>query len=252
MANRPLPTVEEIISSLKRSFIPVILIEGPDDVFIYRWLKSKLDTTVVSLQPCGGRTSLFTIYDKREEFADKNVVFVADKDAYRFEPIPADKSGVIFTSGYCIENDLYEGSNISNFLDDEDRQSHDILREIIGKWFTFEVEKFRREEGENRSLRVKKHINLVSPIGMNDICPNFANQIGYSEPSEEFLASITDEYNLNIRGKQLFQMLSRFLSSKGRFSNFSEKNLMEIALKEGGNELLDRLVNDLNSNICAA
>lgn len=252
MANRSLPTVEEIINSLKRSFIPVILIEGPDDVFVYRWLKSQLNTSVVSLQPCGGRNSLFTIYDRREEFEGKNVVFIADKDSYRFEPIPSDKSGIIFTSGYCIENDLYEGSNISNFIDEEDRQNHDLLREIIGKWFSFEVERFKTEENENKSLRVKNHINTISPIGLNDMCPEFANKIGYRTPSEEILESIMGEYNLNIRGKQLFQMLSRFLSHKGRFSTFSDKNLMEMALKQGNNELLARLVTDLNSSIHTA
>jgi Protein of unknown function (DUF4435) len=113
VGNKSLPTVNEIVNSLKRSFIPTILIEGNDDVFIYRWLKSNLATTLVSLQPCGGRNNLFKIYDRRHEFFDVNVVFIADKDSYRFTQIPSDRSDIIFTSGYCIENDIYEGSNIS-------------------------------------------------------------------------------------------------------------------------------------------
>ena len=142
MANHSLPTVDEIVNSLKRSFIPTILIEGPDDVFVYRWLKKNLNINPVSLQPCGGRTSLFSIYERRNEFSDKNVIFVADKDSYRFEEIPKDRDGVIFTSGYCIENDIYEGSSIGDFIDDEDRARLNLLRDIIGKWFAFELNKY--------------------------------------------------------------------------------------------------------------
>tara|TARA_R110001606_G_scaffold82895_3_gene189668 strand:- start:44 stop:805 length:762 start_codon:yes stop_codon:yes gene_type:complete len=247
--NKSLPTVDEIINSLKRSSIPIILIEGNDDAFIYRWLKSHLGSTVVSLQPCGGRTNLFTIYDRKSEFSDKNVVFVADKDAYRFLPIPTDKSDVIFTTGYCIETDIYEGSNISHFLDDEDLENHRLLRNIIGKWFAFEVEKLLTSQSEAPALQVSDHINVVSPPGLNKICQMFSNTIEYAHPSEEYVNSVFSDYNLNIRGKQLFQMLSRFLSYKGRFSRFNDKNLIEIALKQGGNEYLERLVKDIKSGL---
>ena len=252
MGNR-LPTVEEIINTIKRSNIPTILIEGPDDVYVYRYLKSGLNPTLVALQPCGGRTPLFTIYDRRAEFQGKNVVFVADKDAYRFAPIPSDKDEVIFTSGYCIENDIYEGSNIDNFLDKEDIDNHEILKTIIGKWFSFEVEKFKCEERDAVVLNgVGNHINNVSPIGLNEICPGFSQRVGYNEPSEEIIDLVFSEYNLNVRGKQLFQMLSRFLSAKGRSSAFTEKNLIEMALKRGNNEFLDRLVTDINLSLSVA
>jgi hypothetical protein len=253
LRNQALPTVDEIVNSLKRSYLPTIVIEGTDDVYIYRWLKRKLSATLVSLQACGGRNNLFSIHDRREEFSDKNVVFVADQDAYRFIGIPEGRSSIIFTSGYCIENDIYKGSNIDDFLDDEDRQEHQLLKDIVGKWFAFQVSQYQMSlaASQDVTLSVATHINVVSPIGLGAICPNHAAEIGYVEPDENILRNITNDYNLNIRGKQLFQMLSRFLSKKGRFSSFSDKNLIEVALKQGENTYLDKLVTDINLGLTA-
>lgn len=248
LSSSPVPTVDEIISSLKHSFIPTILIEGTDDVFIYRWLKSQISPTPISLQPCGGRTALFAIHDRKAEFADRNVIFIADKDYFRFVEIPERRNDIIFTSGYSIENDIYAGSDISSFIDDGDMVGHELLKEIVGKWFAFELKKQKDSNGAI-SMSVATHINVISPIGTTCLCPVYANKINYIEPTEADLKVVTDEYGLNVRGKQLFQMLSRFLSSKGRFSSFSDKNLIEIALKQGQNIYLNRLVTNISESL---
>ena len=67
-------TVDELVNTLKRSFLPCLIIEGSDDVFVYRHLKKELDNSLISLIPCGGRDILFQVHDRRSEFADKNVV----------------------------------------------------------------------------------------------------------------------------------------------------------------------------------
>lgn len=249
--HKSLPTVNEIVNSLKRSFIPTIVIEGKDDLFIYRWLKSNIDNSIISLLPCGGRPSLFEVYKRRSEFSDKDVIFIADKDFYRFFGVPEEKKDIIFTTGYCIENDIYSGSTIDDFLDKEDRDEFEKLKEIIGKWFSFEVQKKKQDitEGSANELTVSKHINVICPVGCNKICPDFSKKISYVEPQKCFTELVNQEYTLNVRGKQLFQMLSRFLSKKGRFSNFSEKNLIEIALKQNNNAYLTKIVNKIEKTL---
>lgn len=251
--NKSLPTVNEIVNTLKRSLLPVIVIEGSDDVYIYRWLKSKLSNSLVSLQPTGGRNNLFSVHDRKNEFKNKKVIFIADKDSYRFEGIPAERSDIIFTSGYCIENDVYEGSNICNLLDEDDLNDFETLKQLIIRWFSFELEQFniRKLASPNATMEVSTHINVVSPIGLNDICPNFKEKVNFNEPCIDTVNLIGGEYSLNIRGKQLFQILSRFLSKKGRFSSFSDKNLIEIALKQGNTELVQRLVNEIDNKLAA-
>lgn len=253
MNSKSLPTVEEIINSLKRSFLPVIIIEGTDDVFIYRWLKSKLSNSLVSLQATGGRNNLFAIHDRRSEFENKKVLFVADKDAYRFDGIPIERQDIIFTSGYCIENDVYHGSEITNLLDDDDHVNFSQLKNTIIRWFAFELERYNldKENNPNASLQVSAHINQVSPLGHSDICPIFKNQVGFIEPSQTMINAVDSDYELNVRGKQLFQILARLLSKKGRFSSFSDKNLIEIALKQGSNNTVHQIVSQLEHRLTA-
>lgn len=253
MNHKSLPTVDELIGILKRSNLPTIILEGSDDVFIYRWLSTKVDCNLVSLLPCGGRNTLFSVFDRRSEFLSSNVVFIADKDLFKFEGVPDEKSEVIFTSGYSIENDIYCGSSIDEFIDNEDRQKFDLLKEIIGKWFAFEIQRHMDSKaiGEGCELTLASHINVISPIGSGVICPVFSSSISYVTPREEFLNLVNGEYTLNVRGKQLFQMLSRYLSSKGRFSKFSDKNLIEIALKQGNNNYLEAMVSSINGKLVA-
>lgn len=244
-------TDTEIVNVLKRSFMPTLVIEGNDDLYIYHWLKKQLDVPLVSLLPCGGRQTLFKVFNRRDEFLNSKVIFIADQDLYRFTGIPKNKEKIVFTSGYCIENDVYLGSNICSFLDDEDIQSHEALLDIITKWFSFEIEKYLDSLNEEKQvdLSLSKHINEISPRNLNSICPNFANKISYKEPSTEVLEIVRKDLFLNLRGKQLFQMLSRFLSNKGRFSTFTDKNLIEIALKQGNNPFISELTGNISSGL---
>jgi hypothetical protein len=247
--NKSIPTVDELVNTLKRSFGPIIIIEGSDDVFIYRWLRSKLANKEVGLQPAGGRANLFAIHDRKLEFDGKKVLFIADKDSYRFEGIPQNRNDIIFTSGYCIENDIYDGSGIDNLLDDEVLKDFEDLKKIIVRWFSFELEQFfqRKLSNPNTTLHVSPHINVVSPIGTNDICPNFKARIKFKEPSPNVMKDVENEYGLNIRGKQLFQVLSRLMSRKGSFSKHSDKGLIEIAFKGGEiNDAIQRLVSEID------
>lgn len=253
MSNKSLPTVDEIVSSIKRSYIPILIIEGNDDVFIYRWLKSKISSQIMSIQPCGGRNNLFLIHDRLAEYSDKNVIFVADKDAYVFDGIPDNRNNIIFTSGYCIENDIYAGSAINELLDDTDRENHNILISILIKWFSFEIERYKNNKNlePDSTPSVSNHLNEIIPLGEYSICPSFCQRISFTEPTVETVQQITDQYQLKVRGKQLFQTMSRIMSGRQRFSSFSDKNLIEVALKQGENHFINELIRKLSEKIAA-
>lgn len=252
MSRRLEPTIDEIINTLKRSFIPVILVEGSDDAFIYRYLKNKYDLSEINLQVCGSRTRLFEIYKRKEEFLDKRITYIADKDSYRFLPIPEIFNEVVFTKGYSIENDIYDGADIENYLDKDDFDNFNKLRQTIANWFAGEVEKLINPNHLGKTFEVSSHIDQIVPKGTSVICPKYKLGKECIEPSQKTLDNVLEDYDLNIRGKQLFQMLSRFTSKKGRFSRFDHKNLVEIALKLEGNTNLEELMTQvklkLNSN----
>ncbi|MEL7023300.1 MAG: DUF4435 domain-containing protein [Pseudomonadota bacterium] len=234
MGNRPQLSVDEIVNVLKRSFVPTILVEGTSDAFIYRNLKSsevsRDRTTIIS---CGGRFSLIKVFERRSDYPDAKVVFVADRDCFRFDGVPDELSEIVFTTGYSIENDIYHESGCTDLLDSDDLNAFQALRQSVALWFAFEVEEHRRrsQRGLDSTVLAAKHINEVCPGQTTHICNDFKKKIQFSDPSPEVLAEMLDEYDLNIRGKQLFQILTRFLSRPGRFSQFSTNNLIELAIK---------------------
>ena len=62
----------EIVSYLKKTSLPTILVEGRDELSVYtRYLESKIDIEDVDVLPCQGRITLLNIFDRREEFKHK-------------------------------------------------------------------------------------------------------------------------------------------------------------------------------------
>jgi hypothetical protein len=108
----------EMVSFLKRTSLPTILVEGNDDCYIYRQLENKIDVEDVDILICKGRESLINIFERRNEFKESAVVFMADKDMWFFSEVPMEyKEHIIFTDGYSIENDLYNKELFENLLD---------------------------------------------------------------------------------------------------------------------------------------
>jgi len=143
----PIPslTVDELVSTLKHSNLATVLVEGDDDVIVYRWIEEKIGVINANVLPCEGRNNLLAVYKRRSEFSHLNTVFVADKDMWIFTTIPAEYNhNIIWTTGYSIENDLYAGSNIDEkMLNRNEKIGYHELVKNVTKWFAFEVEQYR-------------------------------------------------------------------------------------------------------------
>jgi hypothetical protein len=131
-------TEKEIIDYLKRTSLPTLLVEGEDDAAIYRWLENRLGVFSGSVLFCSGRDVLFSIYRNRETFPHGKLAWLADLDMWRFSPPPSDLQGIVFTTGYSIENDLYAGSEIEALMEDDERSRHSRLLSALCRWFSFE------------------------------------------------------------------------------------------------------------------
>ena len=68
-------TVEHLVGVLRRARKPNIVVEGDDDVIIYRELTRRIGILEVVLLPSGGRDKLLQIYERRSEFSHIPVVF---------------------------------------------------------------------------------------------------------------------------------------------------------------------------------
>ena len=223
----PSPTADELVAALRRSDLPTVLVEGQEDMRIYRWVEERLGARTANVLPADGREKLLSVYARRQEFPDLPVAFVADRDMWLFSGIPSDYDGMIWTEGYSIENDLYAGAELENLLDPDERTDHQQLLDAIVEWFAFEVEEYLAD----RHFEVAHHCNRVVPPGQTQMDESFRQSRGFRPPGEGIRRQIREEYQLQVRGKQLFQMLVRFLSAPDRGSKFSHDNLKEIAFR---------------------
>ena len=239
-------TVEVLVAYLARSTLPTIIVEGKDDMPIYRWVEERLGSRTANVMSVGGRNNLLSVYEQRQKFAELPVAFVADRDMWLFSGIPSDYVGVIWTEGYSIENDLYADAELENLLAVEESQEHQQLRDAIVEWFAFEVDEYLA----GREYRVSNHCNDVVPLGQTRIDECFQKKRGIRPPSEEIHRQILEEYRLQLRGKLLFQMLIRFLSESDRYRNFGYRKLYDFAFEmTPPHPLRDRLAHEIERTI---
>ncbi|MDE0629886.1 MAG: DUF4435 domain-containing protein [Caldilineaceae bacterium] len=227
MSTQKQMTVDEIVASLRHSDLPTIIVEGKEDMPIYRWVETRLGIGNADVLEVGGRKILLSLFERRQEFPELPVAFVADRDMWLFSGIPSDYEGVIWTEGYSIENDLYAGAKLENLLDTEDVHEYRQLLDAIVEWFAFEVEEYLA----GRFFEVGNHCRHVVPLGQTQMDEKFLNDRDFRQPEKNTYQQIRNDYVLQLRGKQLFQILERVLNTPNRGTRYNINSLRETALK---------------------
>ena len=242
----PQPTVDELVAMLGHAELPTVIVEGKDDMRIYRWVEGRVGSQNANVLPAGGRETLLSVYQRRNEFTHLPVAFVADRDLWLFSGIPEIYHDIIWTLGYSIENDLYAGADLENLLNADEAEAHQQVLDLIIGWFAFEVE----EHLAGREVQVDTHCNRVVPLGMTEMDNDFRNSRGFRPPDDKLHQQIKDAYRLQLRGKSLFEVLVRFLSASERNPKHSTTGLYEIAFKmTPSHELLNRLIREIERAI---
>ena len=238
-------TVDEWVTTLRHSSLPTVIVEGVDDMRIYRWVQERVGNHIAFVQPVGGRNNLLSIYKRRNEFAHLPVAFVADQDLWLFSGIPPDYPNIIWTEGYSIENDLYASASLESLLDADQAREHRQVLDSIIEWFSFEVE----EHLAGREARVDMHCNRVVPPGKTRMDEGLRQSRRFRTPNEELHHQIKAAYQLQLRGKSLFEVLVRFLNTPDH-GRFDDVTLHEIAVKMAdSHELMNRLIGEIERKI---
>ena len=239
-------TVDDWVAMLSHAEFPTVIVEGEADMRIYRWVEERVSNQKVDVQRVGGREILLSLYERRSEYARLPVAFVADRDLWLFSGIPPGYPDVIWTEGYSIENDLYADADLENLLDADEVGEHQQVLDSIIEWFAFEVE----EHLAGREARVATHCNQVVPRGETEMDQEFRTRRGFRSPDEQLHQRIKAAYQLQLRGKTLFQLLVRFLSAANRRPKHSTSGLYEIAVKMTSPQpLIDRLTGEIERKI---
>lgn len=242
------PTVDELVSTLRRSRLPTIIVEGKEDMQIFRWVEDMLEVSEADILGVGGRRKLLAVYDRRNEFAHLPVAFIADQDKELFTQLPKGYEDIIWTQGYSIENDLYAGAepSLESLMNPHEANEHGKVLEAIIEWFAFEVEEFL----EGRSPEFDHHCDEVVHRGQTKMDNGFRQRRGFHPPNSALQRQIREAYQLQLRGKQLFQVLVRFLSASNRSSKHGYHELYEIAFKmTTAHPLMNRLIQEIEQKI---
>ena len=214
---------DELISVINHSSESFIIVEGLDDVMIYRWILEDIDCEGF-LEPREGCGSVKRLYRRKDEITNPKVIFICDKDTIVYTgTIPDDYSEMIYTEGYSIENDLYKGRKIeTTYFKKKDKSIFGTVMDSFLRAYACELEKFWESKNYDFTINPecildKKDYSLI----MNSL-----NE--FKEPDKETIDYLKDNYDLLVRGHSLFSLVRIVLGRKDREIKYSIKQLYEL------------------------
>lgn len=252
-------TVEELVETLRRSHIQNIVVEGKEDIIFYRELETRLDAKI---HQAGGREKLLRVYDilsdseKKGDFRHSPVAFIADRDMWVFRGIPDQYKEIVWTDGYSIENDLYSIANLRARIKDPD---YEDMLDSISSWFACKVEEYLEKNPPPPKKifhSIRDEVPVKIDIHSDQIVPKkprgntkLADGIAHLSSEHQRVQKVRNQYNLQLRGKILFELLVRFLSQPNR--GFTKASINAYALYNDAitvpesNKLFSRLQKDV-------
>ena len=226
MSNRAFP-LSVLLSKIRKSKHPVVIVEGPDDIIVYRQLINLYSDKGLTVLPSGGRGKALKVFDsiKDEEILEK-VIFIVDKDLWVFSEIPEEyrHNRILTTQGYSIENDIFCDGNVETLLKSEncfDNFKVD-LKEYLN-WYTLVI---------NQHLSGKNNETLDFSAKDFFASSNISIKIEEAKKNnhfpEDLHANIYAEYHNKLRGKNLLNMAIWYLNKKKDSGIFHKDSYIKV------------------------
>lgn len=237
MDNDSVLDINEVISTLSRSSLPTVIIEGVDDVVVYRILEDIFSDFGISVLPVHGRKNVLKVFDRLNEIENREqVAFIADRDLWVISGIPVQytSSRLIFTDGYSIENDIFRDSGIRNLMRRIEREKFEKDVEKYSHWYALTV---KRTLENSHDVCIKTYPGILF-----DNASEYSRQIELRDNElypDEILETVKSDIEKYIRGKSLMQIASRQLNCKGRDIKINPTVFLGIAPSKPGPLLSD-------------
>jgi hypothetical protein len=221
-----------VIGILSKSSLPTVIIEGNDDVIVYRRMEDIFHDVGLSVMPVGGRNNVLQVFERLHEITTpKNIAFIADLDTWVMSKVPPQYISdlLLFTDGYSIENDIFRDGDLEKILskDEKARFKDDLSRFVT--WYAIALNRLNENEDDTK-------INMF-PGTILDNIETFKEstllRAGENFPTDLHNIIISD-YPKFLRGKSLMQILSRQLAHKDRGHKLHTLSLLDIASASPG------------------
>jgi hypothetical protein len=223
-------SVDEIVEILKRTSLPSIVVEGRDDIVVYRRIEERMSTIGADVLPALGRDKLLKVFERRSELpSTARVVFIADKDTWVHSGVPAEYSDqmLVFTDGYSIENDLYRDGQLEGLLLGAERQAFERELEDFVSWYAIALSRHLTDNNEN----IRLHPNHV--LDRRFFSDLVSLRYGESDP-QALRDEIRSDYPRLLRGKSLLSLLDRQTTRPGRQPSHKPLALLELVAVNPG------------------
>ncbi|WP_420102345.1 DUF4435 domain-containing protein [Bosea sp. (in: a-proteobacteria)] len=231
------PSIDEVIALLNKSHLPTVVVEGSDDIILYRRIEDRYGNDRVSVLPVGGRESVISIFKSRHKIIrEQPTLFICDKDLWVMKRVPHLLQNDILktTEGFSIENDAIRDIEVMLMMTASEREEFLNELDIVIRWYAKEVSLIE---------------NDISPA--IDVHPNqFFREMTLVAPSKEeinanpiykkYYEIISNDYLRLLRGKTLMALMVRQLSKSGRLARHNSQSLLDLAGARPG-DLVRRL-----------
>lgn len=223
-------TVDELIATLNHSSLPTLVVEGGDDLIVFRRLEDRSQNLKLSVLPVKGRERVLALFDRKDEIKNPKVMFAADRDLWVMMstlPVQYRSRDLLVTKGYSIENDAYEDAEAESLLSSTERGELLSELQIFVRWYALAVSRHL----SNPTIGYKNHPNEI----LDD--PSHRSELMELAPGEvypeELYSRILKNYVELLRGKSLVSLFVRQMKP-GRPVRHNGKALLEIAAARPG------------------
>lgn len=239
--NKVTMTTDELFATLSRSSLPTVVLEGKDDLIVFRDLESKFADIQLSVLPVGGRKAVLDLFERYPELAPKKAVaFIADQDFWVVTGVPAgyQSERLLLTTGYSIENDVFVDGDLKRFLSKEEAEKFTKELVVFVRWYALAFSRFLKDPGKRFDFH-PNHI-LDNEAEREKLLALDAGEIYPADLQKQIL----EDYGRLLRGKSLMALLMRQLAHQKRTVRHHSKALTEVvALSPGA--LLIRFFTEL-------
>jgi hypothetical protein len=146
-------SADEIVATLRNSNLPTLLVEGRSDMELFHFLEEMCFGNQIDIMATGGRDALFEVFKRRGEFRATPVAFLADSDTFIFGNVPPDLTGIIFTEGYAIENDILSGGKAFRMIGGKHKANWAKVISSLSHWFAAVAHRYLKGEAVDYSQR---------------------------------------------------------------------------------------------------
>jgi len=219
-----------------------VVVEGVDDIVVYRNLITLYRAKGIKVLPAGGRDKVLEVFDNLSQNSHINkAIFIVDQDSWVFSGIPSEyqHERIICTGGYSIENDVYLDKQLEVLMHGTGvHASFKSDLQLYLRWFALAITRFCIDNNScGEKLDIHPTTFFKNQLSINT---HIALKNGEVFPQQTY-DDLLINYALKFRGKCLLPLAVRSLGQRPGEPKYNTKTIMEETACTGRGTYLNRI-----------